>query len=69
MREGFSPADFTLPARVDGKTPFSAGKLKDVTIDVEGLKKQFYDAMGFDFTTGAVSAERIRELGLDGILP
>lgn len=68
VREGFKPADFTLPARVDGKTSFSAGKLKDVTIDVEGLKKQYYDAMGFDFTTGAIADERIKELGLGGIL-
>jgi hypothetical protein len=39
-----------------------------VVIDVEELKKQYYDAMGFDFTTGAVSGARIGELGLDDIL-
>lgn len=68
VREGFKPEDFTLPARVDGKTPFKNGKLKDVVIDVEGLKKQYYDAMGFDAASGAVSDERIRQLGLDDIL-
>lgn len=68
VREGFRPGDFTLPERVDGKTPFTNGKLKDVAIDAEGLKKQYYDAMGFDTATGAIASERINTLGLAGIL-
>jgi len=36
--------------------------LKDVTVDMEDLKKQFYDAMGFDYHTGAIKKERIAEL-------
>jgi aldehyde:ferredoxin oxidoreductase len=69
IREGFKPSDFRLPERVNGNPPMKVGGLKDVTIDTEGLKMQFYEAMGFDPATGAVSPERMRELGLDGILP
>jgi hypothetical protein len=39
-----------------------------VTIDSEGLKKQFYEAMGFDYQTGAIDRERIVALGLDDVL-
>jgi hypothetical protein len=39
-----------------------------VTIDSEGLKKQFYQAMGFDAQTGAIERDRIVALGLDDVL-
>jgi aldehyde:ferredoxin oxidoreductase len=68
VREGFKPSDFTMPPRIEGKPPFKVGVLKDLTLDMEELKKQFYDAMGFDYQTGAVKKERIAELGLEGIL-
>lgn len=68
LREGFKPADFTMPPRVEGKPPLKEGQLKGITLDMEELKKQFYEAMGFDYQTGAIKAEKIRELGLDGIL-
>jgi aldehyde:ferredoxin oxidoreductase len=68
LREGFKPKDFTLPKRVCGIPPLTAGKLKDVTIDVEELKKQFYDEMGFDQQTGKIHKDRIAALGLQDIL-
>jgi aldehyde:ferredoxin oxidoreductase len=69
LREGFKPADFTVPPRVCGKPPLTAGSLKDVTIDVEELKKQYYEAMGFDPQTGEIGKDRIAALGLQDILP
>ncbi|MGD0661869.1 MAG: aldehyde ferredoxin oxidoreductase family protein [Syntrophorhabdales bacterium] len=69
LREGFKPGDFTMPPRVEGKPPLKAGALKDITLDMEELKRQFYEAMGFDHRTGAIKRERIAELGLDDVLP
>jgi aldehyde:ferredoxin oxidoreductase len=68
LREGFKPTDFTIPPRVEGKPPLKEGQLKGITLDMEELKKQFYEAMGFDYQTGAVKAEKIKELGLEGVL-
>ena len=68
LREGFKPDDFKLPERARGNPPMKTGKLESVTIDSEGLKKQFYEAMGFDFQTGAIDRERIVALGLDDVL-
>jgi aldehyde:ferredoxin oxidoreductase len=68
LREGFKPEDFTLPPRVNGIPPLAAGKLKGVTIDSEGLKKQYYEAMGFDPVTGHIRQDTIEALGLQGIL-
>jgi aldehyde:ferredoxin oxidoreductase len=68
LREGFRPGDFTLPERARGNPPLAVGKLAGVTIDSEGLKRQFYEVMGFDFETGAIARERIVDLGLDDVL-
>ncbi|OFW58673.1 MAG: hypothetical protein A2133_08130, partial [Actinobacteria bacterium RBG_16_64_13] len=68
LREGFKPADFRLPERARGNPPLEIGKLKDVTIDSEGLKTQFYKAMGFDVKTGAIEQERIVTLGLQDVV-
>jgi aldehyde:ferredoxin oxidoreductase len=57
-----------MPPRIEGKPALKAGSLKDVTLDLEGLKKQYYEAMKFDYTTGAIQQERIAELGLEHIL-
>lgn len=68
LREGFVPSDFRLPERARGNPPLRAGELKGVTIDSEGLKRQFYEAMGFDFETGAIDRERVVALGLEDVV-
>jgi aldehyde:ferredoxin oxidoreductase len=68
VREGFKPSEFKLPERARGNPPLQVGDLKGVTIDSEGLKRQFYDEMGFDFETGEIARERIVALGLDDVL-
>jgi aldehyde:ferredoxin oxidoreductase len=69
LREGFKPTDYTLPPRVAGNPPLTAGGTKGVTIDAEGLKKQYYEAMGFDPSTGVISTDRVKTLGIAHILP
>ncbi len=68
LREGFKPSEFVMPPRVDGRPRLSAGVLKDVTVDTAELKRQYYEAMGFDTQTGAISQETIQALGLQDIL-
>jgi len=69
LREGFKPADFTMPPRVAGNPPLRVGPLKDITIDFESLKRQYYEAMGFEPDTGRIRKERVVELGLQDVLP
>jgi len=68
LREGFKPADFTIPPRASGNPPLKAGKLKDVTLDLEALRRQYYEAMGYNPETGDIGKERIESLGLQNIL-
>jgi aldehyde:ferredoxin oxidoreductase len=68
LREGFKPSDFTMPERARGNPPLTAGSLKDVTLDFEELKRQYYEAMSLDYTTGKIDPDRIKALGLQDIL-
>jgi aldehyde:ferredoxin oxidoreductase len=68
LREGFKPSDFTMPARAAGDPQFTVGPFAHKTIDFELLKKGYYDAMGFDFATGAIRKERITELDLGSLV-
>jgi aldehyde:ferredoxin oxidoreductase len=68
LREGFKPSDFTIPPRAGGNPPLTAGKLKGVKLDFEELKRQYYEAMGYDAETADVKPETIEKLGLRDIL-
>jgi len=68
LKHGFKPSDFTIPPRVCGNPPLTAGKLKDVQIDFEELKRQYYEAMGYDMDTARIKQETIEALGLQDIL-
>jgi aldehyde:ferredoxin oxidoreductase len=68
LREGFRPSNFRLPPRVAGNPPLRVGALKDITIDPEYLKRQYYEAMGFDYETGEIRKEVLKELGLEGLV-
>lgn len=69
LREGLTPADFSLPARTVGKPPQMAGPLTGVTIDNDRLADNFFAAMGWDRETGKPS-RRMLELmgGMDDVI-
>jgi aldehyde:ferredoxin oxidoreductase len=68
LREGFKPGDYILPSRIEGKPPFKVGAFKDLTLDIEELKRQFYEeGMHYDIQTGEIRKETIEELGLKDI--
>lgn len=67
LREGFNLSSFTIPERARGNPPLTAGPTKDVTLDFEGLKRQYFEAMDFDLETGTFRKEKLEELGLKDI--
>lgn len=63
LREGITPADMKLSQRAIGHPPLEGGPLEGVRIDNETLVNNFYEAMGMDPVTGAVSDRLKEELG------
>jgi aldehyde:ferredoxin oxidoreductase len=68
LREGFTLTDYTIPERARGNPPLAAGPTKGVTLDFEGLKQQYFEAMGFDFATGKFRKDVLEELGLQDLV-
>lgn len=66
VREGFSRANDTLPARVL-HSPIIEGPAKGHTVELAPMLDEYYTIMGWD-KSGIPTVERIRELGLTSII-
>lgn len=65
LREGIKVDDLKLPKRAAGIPPQVDGPLKGITIDVDSLVGEYYDAMGWNRQTGFPDKQRLIDLGLE----
>ena len=68
VREGLKPSDFKLPHRLKGSPPLKRGVLKGITIDIDTLKKRYFEYVDWDLETGLPSKDKIVDLGLEKLL-
>ncbi|GAI29524.1 unnamed protein product, partial [marine sediment metagenome] len=66
LREGIDPKQFRLPLRVS--QPATMGPYKDVPQDFDLLRRQYYEALGWDVETGHPIKARLEELGLQDLV-
>lgn len=69
-REGIRRKDDTLPDRLM-KEPLPEGPAEGMVLDAETLemlKDAYYNYRGWDLATGIPSPDKLKELGLDGLL-
>lgn len=62
IREGINPKEFCLPQRVSQSA--TTGPFRGIPVDFDLLRKQYYEAMGWDPETGYPVESRLEELGL-----
>ena len=67
VREGLKPADFKMPGRTVGDPPLDAGPTANITVDVETMVNEYYQAMDWDPETGKPSRKKLMELGLEDV--
>ena len=69
-REGIKPADFAPPKRMlgEGDGNLDAGPLRGVRVPLPVLRDDYYAAMAWDKTSGALSKTRAEQLGMAEIL-
>jgi aldehyde:ferredoxin oxidoreductase len=69
-REGLKPSDFKPHPRMigEGDARLAKGPLAGIEVDQTRLVRDYYQAMGWDFETGAVRPEKLEELGLERIV-
>lgn len=65
IREGIEPNDFQLPLRLS--QPADIGPLKDIPVNFNLLRRQYYEGMGWS-TTGYPLPSRLNELGLADVV-
>lgn len=63
-REGITPESTMMPQRARGVPAMNEGPLKDITPDFDGLAKEYYREMGWDYETGRPLPATLDMLGL-----
>ncbi|KJS19690.1 MAG: hypothetical protein VR72_17680 [Clostridiaceae bacterium BRH_c20a] len=67
VREGLDVANFKMPGRAYGNPPLTGGPLKDITIDLDTMAKEYYGGQQWD-KSGKPTTERLKKLGLDFVV-
>ena len=68
VREGVRPEDHRVSRRAIGGEPLAAGPLKGVTLDMDALRAEFFQSVGWDPVLGGPTPEKIRALGLETLV-
>ncbi|MFC1714276.1 aldehyde ferredoxin oxidoreductase family protein, partial [Candidatus Poribacteria bacterium] len=67
LREGHNPLKREVAGRSIGIPALKRGPLKDITLDMDTLVKEFLELLDWDTETTVPSAKRLKELGLDDV--
>ncbi len=65
LREGIRPEDQKIHDRALGRPPLLKGPFKGISIDIDGLQKDFFDTVGWDHVTGGPTQEKMSELDIE----
>ena len=68
LREGLNPADFKMPKRLLDGRPLGAGPLKDVVVDLETQRNEYFKAADWDPKTSVPSKAALTTLGLEDLV-
>jgi len=68
LREGINQINYVIPKRILGKPPLDYGGTKGITLDLELMRKEFYNEMEWDFLTSRPGKDKLKELGLSTLI-
>jgi aldehyde:ferredoxin oxidoreductase len=68
-REGIKPDMVDLPPRAKGQPPLEDGPLAGVTVDMDNMRREYWEAMEYDPENGWPSEEKLRRLGIVWCFP
>ncbi|MCL2402056.1 MAG: hypothetical protein FWC90_05370, partial [Oscillospiraceae bacterium] len=63
IRRGLRRESYTISDRSIGNPPLTGGPLEGVTVDVEKLADNFFEALGWDVATGVPTKQALEALG------
>lgn len=68
LREGIKPEEFVLPDRAMGKPPLDKGPLRNVSLDMDTMVRDYFEAMDWDATKGIPSKRSLESLNLHKVI-
>ena len=68
IREDIQSCDVKLPGRLSGRPAMAEGPLSGITIDVDNLKREYFQSMGWDPESGEPQQATLEELGLKQLI-
>lgn len=63
LREGQNPMEIALPKRSIGDPPQDEGPLKGITVDIDSLREQFFENIGWDKEKSLPTLESLKTMG------
>jgi aldehyde:ferredoxin oxidoreductase len=67
VKHGNNPAARTIPGRLIGDPPQEAGPHEGFTVDVETMKRDWFELAGWDQETSKPRRDRLEALGLKDV--
>jgi len=64
LQEGHNPRVWAYPGMMIGDPPFTKGPLRNITIDIESLEKEWLEAYQWDVETTLPNKEHLEALGI-----
>jgi aldehyde:ferredoxin oxidoreductase len=68
LREGINPLARNLPGRIVGDPPLSEGNVKNITVDLKTLSREYLENIGWDIDSTIPGDESLRKLGMDFLI-
>ena len=57
-----------LPGRIVGDPPLSEGNVKNITVDIKTLSREYLENIGWDVNSTIPGDESLRKLGMDFLI-
>jgi aldehyde:ferredoxin oxidoreductase len=68
LREGINPLARNMPGRIVGDPPLSEGNVKNITVDLKTLSREYLEFIGWDLDSTIPGYESLRKLGMEFLI-
>jgi aldehyde:ferredoxin oxidoreductase len=68
LREGLNPLTRNMPGRIVGDPPLSEGNVKNITVDLKTMSREYLEFIGWDVDSTIPGDESLRKLGMEFLI-
>ncbi len=68
LRDGLNPLARNIPRRIVGDPPLSEGNVKNITVDLKTMSREYLEFIGWDVDSTIPGDESLRKLGMEFLI-